>query len=104
MIKVKCNVDLASYSDASVTFSTEDCFRKGSLQILGALRKVRRDGTDALLLFNPATKEIVLCALSTLLLRRKVFLFDATLKKPNNFLERLLCLAKGYLINRCTKF
>lgn len=104
MKKVLCNSNLTKYSDEFVTFSIEDCIKKGSLKIVSAMRKMKNEDIDALLLFNPGIKEIVLCVLARTVLRKKVFFFDANLKKPKTPIERIVFLTKGFMINQCNKF
>src|SRR5690606_29800672 len=68
------------------------------------IRKLRSDNIDALLLFNPGIKEIILCVLTRTTLRKKVFFFDANLKKPKTSTEKVISQIKGRLINTCNRF
>jgi glycosyltransferase involved in cell wall biosynthesis len=104
MIKVLCNSNLTNYSDNDIIFLANNCANKGSLKISKIIKLIKKDKIDALLLFNPGIREILLCFIARKFIKIKVFLFDATLKKPRNFLESPILLLKGVMINSCNKF
>jgi len=104
MIKVISNVDLKNHSDENISFIYESFIDKKSFDLPLNIKYMKKNKIDAAIFFNPSFKEILFCFFSKFFLGKKSYLFDATLKKPRNLKQKLLCKAKGFLMNCCNKF